>query len=388
MAEIFSDLIAPIDKREFIEKYLAKQGVHIKPKKAGRFNNLFDWDYLNRILATSHLTINHLSLGTNGLEEKLAPGNFTASKILKSCSFSGSTLHIRGIHEYDDELFKHFSRLAIELKSMVKVNLYASAPEHQAIYLHKDDHDVFILQIDGKKNWKVYSEGKLNPELRDPPEPPYIDCDLEPGDVLYIPVGHWHIALAATPSLHLTVAPYWTKGINYTNWLQAKIESEINNFFPLLPLEKNSSNFLGEWQNELSGFNNKIFEKLDDNNLQAEFYRNARVKIHNRTNFNFPYHYLENTIKELDSENFYRPETCKAVVSDDGNVFLINYQFIFNRDLVPVLKFIFNNNFFSENDLLQLNPAINSEQIIEVLNLFIKEGIIRFSDKNIRNERK
>jgi ribosomal protein L16 Arg81 hydroxylase len=380
MSELFTKLISPLDRNIFNEQHLGKKAVYISGEP-NKYKSLFNWDCLNNILSTSHFPVAHLSLGTSGLEEKLYPANFTSSKILKSCSNS-STIHIREVNEFSADLFYHFSRIASELKSIVKVNLYASAPEHQAINVHFDDHDVFILQIEGRKNWKVYPAGFVNPEQKQPPELPYLECLLEPGDLLYIPAGHWHVALARTASLHLTIGAYWTKGVNFMTWLLSRIEPDLNQFLPLPDPGKDREKTVADWQKHNSELKEAVLGKLADNNLITEFCRDARVKIHNSANFNFPYHYLEKPVNDLTSVKFYRSENNDAVVTDDANVYLANYHFIFNKDLVPALKFIFERNYFSGRDLLQLVPVNGQELITEVLNMLIKEGIIRLFDIN------
>ncbi len=72
--------------------------------------------------------------------------------------------------------------------------------------MHHDEHDVFVLQVFGRKRWDVH----------DPdggPEDRLIVAELAPGDCLYIPQRFPHAARTAeTASVHLTV------GVVPTTW--------------------------------------------------------------------------------------------------------------------------------------------------------------------------
>lgn len=107
----------------------------------------------------------------------------------------------------------------------VFANTYLTPPDAQAVPAHADDRDVLIVQVVGRKVWKVYSHvpiphpysheqvGKGGREV--PSEvfkyPAVIDCILEPGDVLYLPRGFVHEAKTPSngspmPSFHVTIA--------------------------------------------------------------------------------------------------------------------------------------------------------------------------------------
>jgi bifunctional lysine-specific demethylase and histidyl-hydroxylase NO66 len=81
---------------------------------------------------------------------------------------------------------------------------------------HFDDVDVYILQVEGAKRWRVYAPlpGHALPRYssRDFEDAeigePLLDTVLRPGDLLYLPRGtiHQAAALEDDHSLHLTVS--------------------------------------------------------------------------------------------------------------------------------------------------------------------------------------
>jgi hypothetical protein len=108
--------------------------------------------------------------------------------------------------------------LADELGNPVQINSYITPPQNQGFAPHYDVHDVFVLQVAGRKRWTIHApvvEAPLDnqpwEQFRDEvaaraAEPPLIDTVLEPGDALYLPRGTIHSAVAqGETSIHLTV---------------------------------------------------------------------------------------------------------------------------------------------------------------------------------------
>ncbi|EKT56378.1 cupin domain-containing protein [Providencia sneebia] len=76
---------------------------------------------------------------------------------------------------------------------------------------HLDQYDVFIIQGEGRRRWRV---GEKHPMKQHCPHPdllqvqPFdaiIDEEMEPGDILYIPPGFPHEGYAIEPSLNYSV---------------------------------------------------------------------------------------------------------------------------------------------------------------------------------------
>mmetsp|Transcript_71235 Transcript_71235/g.118386 ORF Transcript_71235/g.118386 Transcript_71235/m.118386 type:complete len:593 (+) Transcript_71235:16-1794(+) len=133
------------------------------------------------------------------------------------------------IINHADKVWPPLNRLCAELGGIFRhayANVYLTPFASQTAPPHSDDRDVFILQVCGRKAWRVWSdppEGAprlpLNDEvvgkgekLLTPEElgDPVVVCDLGAGDLLYIPRGAPHVAVTAhdgsSCSLHVTVA--------------------------------------------------------------------------------------------------------------------------------------------------------------------------------------
>ena len=130
----------------------------------------------------------------------------------------GSTLVLQGLHRTWPPLVDFSARLADELGHPVQVNAYITPPQNQGFAPHHDVHDVFVLQVSGRKQWTIHAPVVTDPlgnqsfetvksEIAErTAEEPLIDTVLEPGDALYLPRGTVHSALAlGETSIHLTV---------------------------------------------------------------------------------------------------------------------------------------------------------------------------------------
>ena len=138
-------------------------------------------------------------------------------KVLSALA-DGSTLVLQGLHRSWPPLVGFSARLADELGHPVQINAYITPPQSQGFAPHHDVHDVFVLQVAGRKQWTVHPPVVQDPLGNQPfdhfkseiaervAEEPSIDTVLEPGDALYLPRGTVHSAVAqGETSIHLTV---------------------------------------------------------------------------------------------------------------------------------------------------------------------------------------
>ena len=135
----------------------------------------------------------------------------------------GATIVLQALHMTHAPLAAFSRELELELRHPVQVNAYYTPRAAQGLPVHHDTHDVFVLQISGRKRWLVYEpvvelplrSQRYSPDLG-APGPTMLDVTLTGGDTLYLPRGWLHEALTSdADSLHLTV------GVNVITWLDA-----------------------------------------------------------------------------------------------------------------------------------------------------------------------
>jgi ribosomal protein L16 Arg81 hydroxylase len=234
-------LIAPITRAEFIDRYWGNSFVHI-PGPKGRFSNLAPWPQLNRILEEHRLKPPRMRLYQTGQEisaEKYLNFSQSGEATLKAAEFTnliaaGATL----IVDKFDELYRPVKELAIALERIfrihIQVNLYAGWRTDHGFLVHYDEHDVFILQVTGRKHWKVFNPTRLYPldkgtdaePAEKPTEAPIWDGILEDAGFLYIPRGWWHVAYPLDePTVHLTVGLRNPRGLDLLSWFADQLKN-------------------------------------------------------------------------------------------------------------------------------------------------------------------
>ena len=135
----------------------------------------------------------------------------------------GATLVLQSVHRMHPPVARFCRELAAELGHATQCNAYITpGGEHQGFDYHHDTHDVFVLQVSGRKRWIVYepvvrlplaSQPQAGAHLVPDGAEPLLDVELEAGDALYLPRGYVHAALTTdVSSVHLTV------GVLSTTW--------------------------------------------------------------------------------------------------------------------------------------------------------------------------
>lgn len=118
-----------------------------------------------------------------------------------------------------DPVWKLCATLQEFFGCMVGTNCYLTPPGTQGFAPHFDDVDVFILQLEGKKRWRLYEPRTVGETLprfssknfgQDEIGDPCMDVVLEAGDMLYMPRGtiHQGNCFPEHHSLHITVSCY------------------------------------------------------------------------------------------------------------------------------------------------------------------------------------
>lgn len=226
-----------IDRAQFASEYWGQQPL-LSPAAAlpGGFTELLDANAVDELVSKRGLRTPFLRVAKNGatLADKAftAPGGVGAGIAdqvsddrLVRLFADGSTLVLQALHRVWPPILEFCQRLAAELGHPVQANAYITPPQNQGFSAHYDVHDVFVLQIEGEKRWRIHRPVLESP-LRDQPwndhkdavekegqGPALIDAVLRPGDCLYLPRGYLHAATAlGGVSTHLTLGVHvWTR---------------------------------------------------------------------------------------------------------------------------------------------------------------------------------
>ena len=227
----FRDLVAPIEPEAFLEAYFDRKPVHLAGPE-DRFARVFSWNRAAALLgmtmlwtgSTLRMVLDGKLLSSNAYctpqtdragAVVLQPDATKVQELIRQ----GATISIHAVETLDPEIAAVAAALQCRIEGEVVCNIYCSWQGHQGFPSHFDFHDVFVLQIAGTKVWNIYEsrfdqaaniEGYRSDSFSDAENekargPVQMQAAMTPGDVLYIPRGQYHDALATSEaSMHLT----------------------------------------------------------------------------------------------------------------------------------------------------------------------------------------
>lgn len=127
----------------------------------------------------------------------------------------GASLVVSQFHEIHPPLASFCRGLEKAFLHGVQANIYLTPPGAQGFRVHFDTHDVLVLQVSGRKAWRVWDHIPYAAPTRHTPwrnnawpEGDPHELTMAPGDALYLPRGVMHEAMVqegAEPSLHITL---------------------------------------------------------------------------------------------------------------------------------------------------------------------------------------
>lgn len=292
----FAAMVAPLAPREFLETFHTEKRPVLFRGEEGRFASLIDWEALNALVSTGLLEP-RMKLLRDGTPTPVvhcrAPlfghgrrsGRYPRAQVLDDRRLTamlrrGTTLVLNDIQEYHPPIGALADDLERSLGSYAHVNLYASWQPTRGFATHWDHHDVFVLQVTGRKRWHLFGETRRFPMEWDTaanvevPATQVWNEVLGSGDVLYIPRGWWHDARTDAPageqgagSLHLTCSVDPLTGLDVLEWLKAELaEREIfRRDLPLWSHSDDSGRHFAELRNAIvAGLDGDLARRLRD----------------------------------------------------------------------------------------------------------------------------
>lgn len=289
-------LVSPVPVDEFIYDYWGKKAIYI-PGGVDKFPGLFGWGDVDKGLNYNRMNYDGFRMV---YEKQNLPHEEFAN--LEKWLFKGATLVLNHVNQVSENVRKFENVLEHDLNTRININSYVSCPSKQGFDIHFDRHDVFIIQTEGKKEWKVFEQTApftypLHIQGNDkgkPPEDaePYLDCVMSEGDVMYIPRGHWHYAVSETPCVHLTVGPASRTGSEFLFWLTQKMMNNDEFFredFPLIyASEFNGPLDDGALQRHLEKFKDRVKELIDSEALDESFIKYIMLSNGIRRSYQMP----------------------------------------------------------------------------------------------------
>lgn len=298
---LFDSIVAPMTVKNFTEEYFRKKPLVIKGGD-NKFFDIMNWkllsDLLNQSAIWSPYSLNlysntraisadeysYPSVTREGNEGRLINFDQVAKHVK-----NGSSLVLNDIETLNPGLKAVAHAIESTFLGKVQANLYCSRSENQALPVHFDTHDVFAIQVEGSKQWRVYGTSIQKPinhhffksidqsfheankgELS-------IDEELTSGDFIYIPRGFYHEAMCHSDStVHVSYSCVPVIGIDLlTAFFDVAVNDEL--FRDAIPnQDEKSGKKLEEHMTRLVG-------RMRNNVLAPEFQEPFKDALKNYT---------------------------------------------------------------------------------------------------------
>ncbi len=253
----FAEFLAPFDAGTFRSQVFGHRPLHVQGGPAGA--SLLPWKRFNEVLALTPYwnedTLKVYFRSRSALRENycdisdLKPGASAPVNPAKVQALValGASVVANGIHRVCPEVGAVASMLEREFTARVVANVYCSFQGVQAFQTHFDLHDVFAVQVEGEKTWRVYESRADAPVNPVPPGDEWekwltatrgkllFEAHMKPGDVLYLPRGQYHDALTGDrASLHVTFGVSPALGLALFRLLEGALsrEREFREYLP------------------------------------------------------------------------------------------------------------------------------------------------------------
>jgi ribosomal protein L16 Arg81 hydroxylase len=234
----FDQIIAPLTRERFLADYWTRKFLHI-PGTKGRFTPILPWEELSHILEWHPPPQPQLRIFQEGVMVDLRryiDGPVGSLKLnaagLIGLLAQGATMILDSLNEVSPAVAHIAESIEATLSCACNANLYAGWRTTKGFKVHWDGHEVFVLQLSGRKCWQVYAPTRPDPltddsETAQPPTaPPIWEGILNDGDLLYIPRGFWHVATPLDePSLHVSLGAQPATATEFMAWWMRTLRS-------------------------------------------------------------------------------------------------------------------------------------------------------------------
>ena len=308
-----------IHKREFINDATSVVSLEILDDMLSKSNI---WNNKNFKMMLDQKTINSNEYSSLSIDITGNNNRPDVDKVQRLVS-KGASIILNDIEKYNTNLLKISDELQRLTQGRCQGNLYFSMASHQAFGPHFDLHDVFAFHFEGEKVWNIYENiedspinhpvFKISSEERIKRAGKLIDqVTLKPGDLLYIPRGQYHDALASkNGAIHVAFGLTYFKPIDLMSSLWEKF---ILNDFMRQDIQIKPN------KNDLRVVLDKFSKEIADIITSEE-----TLEILNTNINNWPYKIKEYSIKSLVLEGI-RYDVDKSVRFEkkDNKSFLIS----------------------------------------------------------------
>jgi len=435
-------LINPYTVEDFKKHCWEKAPLYLKRNQKDYYGELFSTKEMENIIKNNDLEYTrNIDIAVYKNDERFTynPDGKVYPALVWNKYQEGCSIRLLNPQTYSKNVWKLCSILQEFFHSFVGANVYLTPPNSQGFAPHYDDIEAFILQLEGKKIWKVYSPldeettlprfSSKNFKRSDLTSSPINTFELEPGDLLYFPRGFIHEGRTSANehSLHITIScsQKHTFGDLFETLIPQAISVAMQedldyreslpisylNYMGLVNQESNDrrrDEFLNKVKNLFSKLINYVNVDLAVDHFSKEFIHSALPPVLTSQEKKLSIieggeSWHENKVKdgiqiELDTEiKLVRYGCCRIVVENEDSVRLYHTlensriyqekeaQYVeIPSDLSVGVEFVINN--YPNLCTVREIPLDNLDDRLEVANLLFDKGLIVVNENCLKLE--
>ena len=245
----FKSIIQPLQPEDFFQRHWEREPLIISRNHPNYYSDLFSLQDLGVLLWSTGSSWGIVQLANQNKKEGWVDYTTQAPSIdrLTKAYAQGDTIILNDLQLRWKSIALLCRSFEVLFNFVVNANMYLTPNGSQGLAPHFDTQNVFILQIQGSKHWRLYNSWvklpldemfqELPPNYVDLVKEPCLNANLMAGDMLYIPRGMVHEALTSDDfSMHLTIGvSAFTWKILLESVLQIASEQEVE-FRQSLPI--------------------------------------------------------------------------------------------------------------------------------------------------------
>lgn len=157
--KLFKWLIATVSPKEFFDEYWEKEILYIERDSPNYYSQLLTTQRVDDIFREFPLyytrNVDVVSYENGVKEVHNQEGRVVASALYDFYS-NGCSIRVLNPQTYDQKIHLLIATLQEYFGTMVGTNVYLTPPGSQGFAPHFDDIEAFIIQLEGRKHWKLY----------------------------------------------------------------------------------------------------------------------------------------------------------------------------------------------------------------------------------------
>ena len=379
--------VAPMDADTFRSQYFGLRPVHIRHETRGQ-PPILSWSRFNEVLGLTPYwnedTLKVYFKSRAALRENycdvsdLRPGMRAPVNPAKVQALLdlGASLIANHLHRVCPEVAAVAYMLEREFAARVAANVYCSFKGVQAFQTHFDLHDVFAVQAEGEKCWRVYETRADTPVNPLPPGDEVekwltasrgrllFEANMKPGDILYLPRGQYHDALTgAQASLHITFGVSPATGLALFKLLE-NAASQEGAFRAYLPDARNEAAL----RERLGKLADRVRAMISSPAFAVDVLNHQRSLASPPAAYELPAQQPPSWYSIGRPAQVVRRDAGFAVVFERGEIAL--------GAAYPTVEWLLKQRMFSLGDALSRQPGVDPTELRGVLQQLLAAGVV------------